>query len=196
MDSPAIYENRNTMIKHYASLITNPNNPRILEIGIFRGEFVDYIVNNCNFLSIDGVDLFHGITCSGDVDGNNVVNYDVGRSFTELSEKYKNRDNINFHKCPSIDFLNKSPDNYYDIIYIDGDHSYQGVKGDLMYSFNKIKNGGYIMGHDYEMNMEKARNVYYFGVKEAVTEFCTEYRQKLLAKANDGCVSFCIQIQK
>ena len=58
----------------------------------------------------------------------------------------------------------------YDIIYIDGDHSYDGVKHDLINSFRVIKNGGYIMGHDYEMNMEKAHTNWVFGVKQAVNQ--------------------------
>ncbi len=84
----------------------------------------------------------------------------------------------------------------YDIIYIDGDHSYNGVKRDLEAAFNKINNNGYIMGHDYEMNMAKARQAYDFGVKKAVTEFCEKYNQTVCAKGEDGCVSFCIKISK
>jgi hypothetical protein len=82
------------------------------------------------------------------------------------------------------------------MIYIDGDHSYNGVKKDLMNAYNKIKDHGYIMGHDYEMNMEKARNTYDFGVKKAVDEFCITYKQEIVALALDGCVSFCIHVNK
>ena len=136
------------------------------------------------------------VTCSGDVDGNNVVYYDVGTSFTELSEEYKDISNVAIVKSNSITFLGSQPDNTYDIIYIDGDHSYNGVKLDLQLAYNKIKNGGYIMGHDYDMNMKKAKNVYNFGVKRAVTEFCVTYKQTIIAKALDGCMSYCMQINK
>jgi hypothetical protein len=50
------------------------------------------------------------------------------------------------------------------------------------------------MGHDYEMNMNKAHNYYNFGVKQAVDGFCRDFGQKIIAKALDGCVSFCIKI--
>jgi hypothetical protein len=33
-------------------------------------------------------------------------------------------------------------------------------------------------------------------VKEAVDEFCVTYRQNILAKALDGCVSYCMKIIK
>ena len=52
------------------------------------------------------------------------------------------------------------------------------------------------MGHDYEMNMNKAQNAYMFGVRKAVDEFCSEFSQKIFAKANDGCVSYAINVSK
>jgi lipopolysaccharide biosynthesis glycosyltransferase len=189
----SIFDNRNEMIKYYCDKISNP---KILEIGVFKGDFLEYLVKECNIGSVDCVDLFEGITCSGDVDGNNVIYYDVGKSYLELSEKYKDVLNIRLYKSNSITFLQNQEDNKYDIIYIDGDHSYNGVKNDLTNAYNKIQNGGYIMGHDYEMNMKKAKNIYDFGVKKAVDEFCINYKQTIISKANDGCVSFCIHINK
>jgi len=185
------FDTRNNMIVHYASKIKNP---KILEIGIFKGEFFDFIFRNCNVGSIDGVDIFEGETCSGDVDGNNVTTCNVGNCFLELSEKYKDHNNVRLIKSDSSAFLKNVEDNFYDIIYIDGDHSYEGVKKDILQAFHKIKNGGYIMGHDYEMNMNKAHNYYNFGVKQAVDGFCRDFGQKIIAKALDGCVSFCIKI--
>jgi lipopolysaccharide biosynthesis glycosyltransferase len=186
-----LFDTRNEMIKHYCDTIVSP---KIVEIGVFRGDFLDYIFKNCNSGSIDAVDLFEGITCSGDVDGNDVVHYDVGKSYLELIEKYKENPNIRIHKSNSIHFLQNQENNSFDIIYIDGDHSYEGVKHDLTNALSKIKKNGYIMGHDYEMNMTKAKNNYDFGVKQAVDEFCITYNQKIISKALDGCVSYCIQI--
>jgi hypothetical protein len=64
----------------------------------------------------------------------------------------------------------------------------------LKIEYKKIKKGGWIMGHDYEMNMNKAKTVYSFGVRKAVDEFCNTYKQTIYAKALDGCVSYAIQI--
>ena len=182
-----------TLCDIYCSEIKTPN---ILEIGVFKGEFLDYIVENCDYNHIDAVDLFEGVACSGNCDGNNVVYADVGKEYVKLIEKYKNYNNITINKASSVDFLKLQNDNTYDIIYIDGDHSYEGVKKDLEQSYRKIKNGRYIMGHDYEMNMEKAKNNYNFGVKKAVTEFCKKYSLSIISKGNDGCVSYCIKVIK
>jgi len=188
-----IFEDRKVMLKYYCNLLTRP---KLLEIGIFKGEFLDYIVRECNIGSIDGVDLFSGMTCSGDADGNNLIHYDVGKSYLELTEKYVNTKHVKVYMADSTIFLKCIDDDLYDIIYIDGDHTYNGVKKDLMNSFKKIKNGGYIMGHDYEMNMEKAKTIYDFGVKKAVDEFCIKYNQRIIAKGMDGCVSYCIRVSK
>ena len=188
-----MFDNRNEMIKYYCDKISNP---KMLEIGVFKGDFLHYLVEKCNCGFIDAVDLFDGVTCSGNADGNNVEYYDVGKSYLELLIKYKENKNVRILKDNSNVFLQNQEDNIYDIIYIDGDHSYEGVKTDLENSYNKIKNEGYIMGHDYEMNMKKANNIYEFGVKRAVEEFCIKYKQTIVAKANDGCVSYCIYINK
>lgn len=189
----ALFDTRNDMMKAYCDKVSNP---RILEIGVFRGEFLNFMAKQCNHQSIDAVDLFDGVTCSGDVNGNDVVYYDVGKSYFELLDKYVHRPNIRIIKANSVEFLKSRSDNSYDIIYIDGDHSYEGVKKDIVEAFRKVKNGGYIMGHDYEMNMKKAKTAYNFGVKQAVDEFCAEYGQTIAAKAMDGCVSYCIHITK
>ena len=188
-----IFNTRNDMLKFYCSQFSDPY---LIEIGIFKGDFLLFLINDCNIGAIDAVDLFEGINCSGDVDGNDIFYYDLNKSFLELSDKFKNNSNINLYKSDSSSFLKKQIDNKYDIIYIDGNHSYIGVKNDLINSFNKIKDGGYIMGHDYGINLNKAKNIFKFGVKKAVNEFCKNYKQNITAIALDGYISFAIKVKK
>jgi len=51
------------------------------------------------------------------------------------------------------------------MVYIDGDHSYEGVKKDLNAWYPKVVPGGIIAMHDY-------LNVADYGVKKAAEEFC------------------------
>ncbi len=192
-DKIKIFDTRNEMICHYSKKIKKP---KVCELGVFKGEFLEFMKDNIDFDIIDGVDLFQGNLYSGDVDGNNPVYCQLEREYILLNDKYKNFTNINLHKTYTQTYLSQIEDNKYDIIYIDADHSYEGVKRDIILSYSKIKNGGYIMGHDYEMNMNKAKQYYHFGTRRAVDEFCSEYNQKIIAKGNDGCVSFCIQVKK
>jgi len=57
-----------------------------------------------------------------------------------------------FLNMSSIEAAEKFPDEYFDFIYIDGDHSYLGVCADLATWQNKVKKGGFIAGHDYDVD--------------------------------------------
>ena len=187
------FENRKEMLKHFTDEIGCAD---ILEIGVFKGDFLEFLVNDCLHNIVDGVDLFSGVVGSGDHDGNNMSQEDMGIRYEQLKKKYCNNSLINVHKSYSNDYLISCEDCKYDIIYIDADHSYNGVKRDIELSFKKIKNGGFIMGHDYELNMDKCNTRWDFGTKKAVDEFCQKNNQTIICKANDGCVSFCIQVSK
>lgn len=57
-------------------------------------------------------------------------------------------------------------DNSLFLVYIDGDHSYEGCFNDLRAWAPKVKRGGYIACHDF-MNPN-------YGVKQAVMDFCAD----------------------
>lgn len=181
------------MLKFYCEQFADS---KVLEIGVFKGDFLHFLNTNCKTSSIDAVDLFEGYASSGDADGKNVVFYNLEKAYLELLNKYQGVEKIKIYKSNSTTFLNNKEDNTYDIIYIDADHSYEAVKNDLKYSFNTIKDGGYIMGHDYAINLKKANTIYKVEVKKAVDEFCQIYEQKILSFALDGYISFCIKINK
>ena len=57
-----------------------------------------------------------------------------------------------FHEKLSLDvqgLLDHIPNESYDFIYLDGDHSYEGVKQELPLFWNKVTSGGILAGHDY-----------------------------------------------
>jgi hypothetical protein len=56
-------------------------------------------------------------------------------------------------------------DNSLDFVFIDGDHSYDGCKGDICAWLRKVKSGGLISGHD----------INWPGVKRAVEEHFGKY---------------------
>lgn len=176
--------------------LTFPKNCKILEIGVFEGSFSDFLFKEMQPTELHLIDLFEGIMFSGNVDGNNGRTVDIGKQHTLLKTKYAEAKNVFIEKGKSVEILQTFPDNYFDIIYIDGDHSYEGVTKDLQLSYKKIKNNGWVCGHDYEMNMAKAHNFYNFGVKRAVDEFCLNNKLTINCKALDGCVSFGIIINK
>jgi len=68
-----------------------------------------------------------------------------------------------FMRGTSVEMARKIESDSLDFIYIDSDHSYDGVRADLYAWFHKVKTGGVIAGHDY-LNRS-------YGVRRAVTEF-------------------------
>lgn len=68
----------------------------------------------------------------------------------------------------STNFL---PDNYFDWIYVDADHSRYAVYSDLMIGMLIVKRGGFITGDDYDHKE-------YPGVVEAVQHFIKRFRVK------------------
>ena len=62
------------------------------------------------------------------------------------------------------DILPGQPDDYFDIVYIDGNHSVQSVVQDICLAMPKIKDGGIICGDDLELQTHEVdRKELYFG---------------------------------
>jgi hypothetical protein len=183
-----IYDNRESMIDDIL-----PEGAVLAEIGVFKGDFADKLLS-CNPSQFHLIDCWaKGPVMSGNADGNNVERIADGEKLFDLvSNRFKFNETVIIHRDMSFNVLGKFDDNSLDAIYVDGDHSYEGVKRDLTLAVKKVKKYGLIMGHDYEMNMTKAKTAYNFGVKRAVDEFCEKFNLKVYAKAMDGCVSFAI----
>ncbi len=67
-------------------------------------------------------------------------------------------------KESSVEAAKLVEDESLDWVYIDGDHSYAGVKADYEAWFPKVRKGGIVSGHDYGVND-------CIGVKEFLDEF-------------------------
>ena len=174
-----------------------PCRPSVAEIGTFRGDFAATLLDQLRPSCLTLVDPWAGDVVSGDQDGNDVrvyrgedlYNTVAGRFAAEIASG-KVRMIRKFSNQVTSDEI---PRQSLDLLYIDGDHSYEGVKSDLQLALEWVRPGGWICGHDYEMNMTKTRNVYDFGVKRAVDEFCNSHGFRVRALLRDGCVSFAIR---
>jgi len=165
-----------------------PKHLKICEIGVFKGDFSQILLNLLEPTELHLIDIFEGQTCSGDKDGNNIVWTNLNDEYLKLIELYKKNQKVFIHKGSSVSILEKFDDEFFDLIYIDGDHSYSGVKKDLEISFKKIKKGGFISGHDYTPQFQ--------GVIDAVNEFCKHNKQEISYLTEDGCPSFLINVKK
>lgn len=133
---------------HYA-LIQNLKPKNILVIGSLKGYIPALIALACKENKCGHVD-FVDAAYDNQSEGKNWCGIgfwkkiDPRKHFAQIGvEKY-----ITTHLMLSKEFANKYPQNKYQYIYIDGDHSYQGVKLDYKLFYSKLERGGLMSFHD------------------------------------------------
>ncbi len=154
------------------------------EIGVLNGDFSKMILDIVNPAKLIMIDPF--MKSEKTYQNGLPVAYSDSNDLRLLLDRFKNevQGNANsrvqikrmfsyealvFHEKESLDF-----------VYHDASHLYEDVKRDLNDWLPKIKNGGFICGHDYIEHED-------FGVKKAVDEFCLEYGfQMFLFNKNGG----------
>lgn len=141
---------------------------RALEIGSFEGMSAIWLLDYVPGLKVTCVDTF----CPGFDD----VTGEYEQRFDRNVEEYGNR--VTKIKGRSQDVLKTfSKRSKFDLIYIDGHHSYEAVKEDIALTWPLLKKGGMLIFDDYN-NLE-------FGVKQAVDEFLKTVEVEVLRKRND-----------
>jgi len=139
------------------SMFLNKKNLKFLEIGLAAGFSTNWFINN--YLQdkdsfITGIDPFLKLSEStGDKEWtcqDHWCNENLENIFKKNTEHNKNK--IFFYKGFSKDILPKLDKNYYDLVYIDGDHSENAVFLDGCLSFDLIKHNGLIIFDDAQKN--------------------------------------------
>jgi hypothetical protein len=90
--------------------------------------------------------------------------------FKSLMMQYPN---IRLYRQFTDEAAKNFPDEYFDLIYIDADHSYEGCKKDLEAWWPKVKKGKYFTGDDYS-HQHAPVNGLKFEVIKAVDEFAAK----------------------
>ncbi len=137
-----------------------PKGGVMAEIGVDQGSFSLEILTRCQ---PEKLHLF-------DIDISRLSNPAILRELDQGSPRLKT------HVGDSSYNISKMPDGYFDMVYIDGDHEYQGVKKDIMAVLPKMKSAGVIVFNDYAV--WSASSMYHCGVARAVHEFCLEHPWK------------------
>ncbi len=93
------------------------------------------------------------------------------------------KDKIHWIRKKSSDAAKEIPNNL-DFVYIDGNHAYEFIKNDLETYYPKLKEGGFLAGHDfYKTNGDQGPS--YNGVLKAVTEFAVNNNLELYSWFED-----------
>ena len=143
LERTKFYSNR------YSALSTLTANGVIAEIGTQKGDFAKFMLNSLRPEKLVCFDLYdedffrHNPTMLADPKFELIIG-------------------------DSSQLLSKFPEKYFDIIYIDGDHSFDGVRRDASVALQCIKDDGVIVFNDYVM--WSIRELVDYGVVPTVNE--------------------------
>lgn len=114
-----------------------------LEVGIYAGGTLRYLFDRTKQTYFTGVDLFEDFKLSDD-------NTHMWHNYTlDQVNKVFNSARVRLIKGYSSDILQHlKPENKFDIIFIDGNHTYAATKEDFLLSVPLLRNSGYICFHN------------------------------------------------
>ena len=144
----------------YMLLDQLPKGGVMAEIGVDTGNFSHEILTRC---SPSALHLF-------EMDPERMSHPDV---LTELDD---DAGRLELHVGDSAASMRRVPDGFFDIVYIDGDHAYEGVKRDIEATLPKLKPNGAMVFNDY--SVWSPVGMYHCGVARAVHELCLEEKWK------------------
>ena len=147
-----------------------PKNAVCAEVGVSFGYFSESILRvTCPKMLclIDLWELGEPASNRPHTEGNSDIAYET------VLKRNNKRKNVKIYRGSSDKILSSFPDEYFDWLYIDGDHRYEGVKSDLKLAVQKVKMGGFIAGDDYV----ETEN---FGVIQAAQEIIKENNIKAI----------------
>lgn len=155
----------------------------IAELGVCKGE---------NFARMVAHNPKVAVAVDSWIDDGVIARNDGGYSQTVLDQQYwefvksmKNKPFVKIYREYSFEAVRHFADNFFDLIYIDADHSYEGCLKDIQDWYPKVKKGKFLLGDDYRV-YEGRRAGVNFGVIEAVNEFAKTNNLDFFTLANYG----------
>jgi predicted O-methyltransferase YrrM len=135
----------------YQAQIARLENATIVEVGVFAGLSISYILETCraNGNVIHAIDPW-----AGELEPHMA-------SFVDAVERSGYSDIVRVVRKSSVAAASAYKSNSIDFIFIDADHSYESVLEDMNLWYDKLKPGSIMAGHDYDFE----------AVQEAVRTF-------------------------
>lgn len=150
--------------------LNGAKHPRGAEVGVFAGEMSAALLRENPILHLDMIDSWEGDGAAYQGDSGD---WHAGLSQTTQDAYFDAaqertafaRDRRTIMRGRSTQAAQHSAHEY-DFVFLDADHSYEGCRADIEAWAPKIKDGGFICGHDYGNTAWPK-----FGVKRAVDEY-------------------------
>lgn len=131
------------------------------EIGTDHGQYAQQLCEGIPGLELCCIDPYVAYT-----EGQEVHTQEEVDEIYNEARKRLNPYRVHFLKMPSMEAIDWFPDNHFDFVFIDGNHSYSYVLEDITEWTKKVKPGGIVAGHDYKVDPTND-----YGVIEAVQKY-------------------------
>ena len=140
----------------------------ICELGVFTGENFNYMIEH-NPKEAVAIDAW--------INDNIISRNDLRFSQEALNKQYQDFANrmadkpfVKIYREYTTTAVMHFPNEYFDLIYIDADHTYQGCLKDIEDWYPKVKKGKFLVGDDFRNALIPETGIK-FGVIEAVKDF-------------------------
>ena len=155
---------------------------KVVEVGAWLGRSTAYLANKVK-QSKKKVDFYTIDTCKGSLNesGHQSFVKDHGGSIFEIFLNNLQSQNLLKYVTPIQDSSQNAAKNFsnnsLDAIMIVADHSYEGVRSDILNWYSKIKPGGLIAGDDYGVFEGVSRAVKQFFHNISIDQYTWKYRK-------------------
>src|SRR5690242_1977669 len=141
-----------------------PKNGTIAEIGVEKGIYASILLHFLEPTKFYLIDCWEHQDPLLYIDGKNLEAEAQEKIYQHIQAKFGSDPRVEITRKYSEQAAEQFPEEFFDLIYIDANHSYEAVKQDIALWWPKLKKGGTLAGHDY-LIFEP------FGVVPAVNEF-------------------------
>lgn len=145
-------ENCKLIYSREALLRYLPQNSVVAEVGTQTGYFARKIIDITQPSELHTIDINWSI-------------FEKEKFLTDIETNI-----LHIYEGDSVEVLSRFPNEYFDWIYIDADHSYEGVYRDIQCAAKKVKSNGILVFNDYTVWSPLEAQPY--GIMRAVNEFC------------------------
>jgi len=155
------------------------------EIGVDKGGFSNHLLSKSNLKMLYCIDPWIDNFGSGHMEG--YYDPNGGNRMQEAADclqEHIDAKRVELVRGTGLDVAPEMPDGCLDFVYIDGDHSLEGIFYDIYSWTPKVRTGGILSGHDYKDGPKSGMFDNWgghldFKVKTVVDYYCARYGYKL-----------------
>lgn len=142
---------------------------KICELGVFEGKNFGLMIEHEPDLAV-AIDAWanDGVVSRND---SGYTQDKLDQMYLDFKKQVQNKPFVQIYREYTFDAVKRFPDEYFDLVYVDADHSYEGCLKDMQDWYPKVKKGGFLTGDDYR-NLLAPNTLSKIQVVKAVRKFC------------------------